>query len=531
MKKKIVVMGLMFSLIISSIFGCGSDSEKLESQSKIVDGVDTRERAIITTDLECDDMSSLVHLSLFFNEVDVDGIVYSSSQFHFVGDGGETTLGEVTPNYLCAGDGVDDPGTLTEYRPMELGWIESLWENEYAQAYENLSKNAPDYPTPEYLLSITKVGNVEFEGDVREDTEGSDLIKEAILDDDERTLYLYGWGGFNTIARALLSIADEYQNTAEWEEVYNKIVEKVIICGTWQDTTYVDYIVDLYPDLKEMSASDGYAGYMTAIRGQADSLYTFNSEWLTENIKFDHGPLNEKYNLMGDGTYYEGEPEDFQFGQKLTIDWGKLYTFDQYDFLGEGDTGGFIPLIDVGLRGLESGEYGTWAGKISYTWNGNTTTYGQTMSTDEATEYKDYNFVTGKESYSTKRYILAFQEEWAARADWCVSGYSKCNHAPIVSVEAKDLEAKAGTSVNINGTVEDPDGDSYTAYWWIDEYTYSYSGESKNLQVWNPVSLSTSFTVPSDAQVGDRFCITLEVRDDSDAPMTRYAQIIVTVTE
>ena len=60
---------------------------------------------------------------------------------------------------------------------------------------------------------------------MREDTEGSDLIKEAILDDDERTLYLYGWGGFNTIARALISIADDYKNTNQWNEIYQKIIE------------------------------------------------------------------------------------------------------------------------------------------------------------------------------------------------------------------------------------------------------------------------------------------------------------------
>ena len=39
---------------------------------------DARPRVIVTTDLECDDMNSLIHMALFFNDLDVDGIVYSA---------------------------------------------------------------------------------------------------------------------------------------------------------------------------------------------------------------------------------------------------------------------------------------------------------------------------------------------------------------------------------------------------------------------------------------------------------------------
>ena len=79
---------------------------------------------------------------------------------------------------------------LTSYRPFEEGWIENLWRNEYAEAYPYLIQHHPDYPTPERLLEITKYGNIAFEGDVREETEGSNMLKEAILNDDERILYI-----------------------------------------------------------------------------------------------------------------------------------------------------------------------------------------------------------------------------------------------------------------------------------------------------------------------------------------------------
>lgn len=558
MRKKMTVAALMLSMTINlAAYGTvaaetmsegeataseataneAASSEATASEASAVtetsENEDTRPRAIITTDLECDDMNSLIHLCLFFNDVDVDGIVYTASQFHFSGDG-EHTLSEINDNYLCEDE---DAASLTEYRPVEIGWIESLWENEYAEVYEYLSQNDPNYPTPEYLTSVTKVGNIEFEGDVREDTEGSDLIKEAILDDDSRPLYIFSWGGFNSVARALLSIAEDYQDTDQWEEIYDKVVNKVVVSGISQDNTFDDYIRDLYPDLIIMNVSDGYCGYFTANTAQADYIEMFNSEWLTENIKFDHGALLEKYNLMGDGTYYEGEPDANQYGQTTTIDWGFIYMeFDQYDFLVEGDSGGFMALISVGLRGLESvetGACGTWGGRITYeTANGaEVYVFSSATGTEEATEYTDYNVVTGAFSDGTKKYIATYQEEWAARADWCVSDYDSYNHAPIVSVTESDVSAAAGEYVELNAVISDPDGDTYTAYWTVDEYGSTYSGDSRNLQVWGPISESTSFTIPQDAQAGDRFIITLQVKDHADAPMTRYAQVIVTVEE
>ena len=46
-------------------------------------------------------------------------------------------------------------------------------------------------------------------------TEGSRFLEELILDDDPRTLYIQTWGGTNTTARALKSIQERYEGTAE----------------------------------------------------------------------------------------------------------------------------------------------------------------------------------------------------------------------------------------------------------------------------------------------------------------------------
>lgn len=59
-------------------------------------------RVIVTTDMEVDDMNSLVHLALYLNLLDVQAVVYTASQYHFLGDGVHT-LGEVNPHWRTKG--------------------------------------------------------------------------------------------------------------------------------------------------------------------------------------------------------------------------------------------------------------------------------------------------------------------------------------------------------------------------------------------------------------------------------------------
>lgn len=40
---------------------------------------------------------------------------------------------------------------------------------------------------------------------------------------------------------------------------------------------------------------------------------------------------------------------------------------------------------------------------------------------------------------------------------------------------------------------------------------------------------AATFTVPADATAGDRFVINLEVQDEAERPMTRFAQFVITV--
>lgn len=493
----------------------GLDTENLDMSSPA--------RVIVTTDGECDDQNSMRHMLLYANDLDIAGLVYSASQFHWQGDG-EHTISEVIDDYMCQSD-VVEVETALSFRPQEIGWIEDVIQNEYAVDYENLVKNDPDYPAPDELLSLVKMGNVEFEGDVREATEGSDWIMQCILDDDPRPLYIESWGGFNTVARALLSINEEYGETDQWQEIYDKVCGKVVIQGNGQDKTYENYIKELYPDLVIYSVSNLGYGYNASQNASEQARYMFQADWLSENIKFDHGEMMSDYHLINDGAYYEGEPDLYQFGQQTTIDWsgkGNGKEYNTYDWIGEGDSGHWISLVPVGLRGLENPNYGTWAGRILVN--------GQAMS--GSGDYKELDYVTGQSSeFSGKRWLEALQRDWAARADWTVNGYDSTNHAPEVTAETYDITAAPGEVVILNGSASDPDGDSLDIRWWVYEDAGEYQGELSGLRVWYEDQAATKFTVPSDAQPGDYFNIIMEVSDNAEASMTRYAQVIVTVSE
>jgi hypothetical protein len=226
-----------------------------------------------------------------------------------------------------------------------------------------------------------------------------------------------------------------------------------------------------------------------------------------------------KYGLFGDGTYYEGEPEVFQYGKQLSLNWGfdaiPNTTFHPYDFLGEGDSGTYVLLFDVGLRGLENGNYGTLLGRVFEGSKG---------------PWKGYNFFTGSEG-TPNRFLRGYQEEWAARAEWCVKPFKECNHPPIVEVAKGDITAAAGEVVLLEGSASDPDGDNLRAGWYVYHQGSNYSGLAKDLRVWEPMLFRTRFTIPKDARPGDYFNLILEVQDDAEKPITRYAQVIVTVNE
>lgn len=455
---------------------------------------------------------------LYANDIDIAAIIVSASTHHWTGDG-EHTMDEVIESYQKNGD-------LTSWRPMELNWVYDTLRNEYSAVYGNLIKHDPRYPAPGVLIERTKIGNVEYEGDYRFDTEGSDYIKAILLDDDMREIYVQAWGGANSFARALKSIEEEYKDSAEWNAVYKKVSEKTTLIS-WgdQDNSYKDYISVSWPDISRMYCVTGGIGYMTSLNCTVPYREYFKPAWLMENIKFGHGPMMSKYLLFGDGTYYVGETPESQFGDmnSLTPDcWLIKFSggrgFSRYEFISEGDSPCWMYLIPVGLRGLENPEFGSWGGRMQNIYAGKA--------------ISEFDPTTGQMSggYSVHRWFPAFMNDWAARADWCVTDFAGANHQPTVWTTTEDATVLPGETIELKGFAEDPDGDELAFDWWVYKDASVYSGASQAyLDVWAHDIASTSFTVPADAAEGDYFNLVLAVTDDGEPALTRYAQVIITV--
>jgi hypothetical protein len=485
------------------------------AQSIVAQSVSNKPRTIVTTDGEVDDVDTFVRLLLYSNEFNLVGLVYSSSQWHYKGDGKGTKftseMASTAKRY----------GERTELRWPGTTWMES-YIDKYAQVYPRLAKHAKGYPTPDYLKSLVRVGNIDFEGAMAKDTEGSDFIRKILLDNDTSPVYLQIWGGTNTVARALKSIEDQYKSTADWAKIQQKVSDKAIIYAVLdQDATYQKYVAPNWPRIKVLYNSDQFwsFAYLWPRVVPAELQTYLNGRWFTENIRH-HGPLLDAYYLWGDGKQLPGDPEHTH-GDMAEA---RKYNRSQYDFISEGDSPAFFYLVDVGLRSKEDVSYGGWGGRMvqsatnPYRW-------------EDGKDVTDYDPYTRKQetAYPQVRWIPALQNDFAARADWCIKPYNEANHPPVAKLNhARDLTVKPGQTVTLSGLATDPDGDAVTYRWWQYEEVDSYPGK---VVLTTPDAAKASFVVPKDARAGNTIHLILDVTDKGTPALTRYQRVIATVTE
>lgn len=478
-----------------------------------------RPRCIITQDAEVDDMNSLIHVLLYSNEADIQGIVQSSSKFHWKGVAGQKEEKYTKP-----------------YRWPGTEWMQK-YLNAYQKVYPNLKKHDKSYPAPAYLKSVTKVGNIGYKGEMDSATEGSELIKKTILDNDERTLYLLAWGGTNTISRALKDIEKEYKGTKQWDAIRKKIINKVVIpaCGE-QDETYSEYIAEEWPEIKFMSCSQmsSYA-YMWRTQPEDSSKKTLYADFMLKNLIRKHGALLDNYVTWGDGTYLDGEEPGSQFGTNEdlldSLDWwggfNPVQKYQRYDFLSEGDSPTFFMLFDTGLRTLEDITNGGFSGRYARADKKNSKGQEVNYWSPVADAYvkEDGNTMQVESSW---KYIDDIQNDFAARADWCiVNDYAKANHAPKVSVtEGTDIKASAGETLKLHAIATDPDDDYVTVSW--SEYTDASTTETA-LTLKGAASDTISFKIPEDAKAGQKIHLIVQAQDDGEHTLTHYQQVIITI--
>ncbi len=464
---------LILLLVISS--SCST----IKKDSRVVE----KTRIIVTSDGEIDDECSLVRFLLYANEWDIEGIITSSSQYHWHG-------------HKWAGD------------DWTLPFLEA-----YGKVHPNLLKHDNTYPTPEFLLARTFLGNVEAEGEMDSITPGSQHIVMVLLDEsDDRPIWIQAWGGTNTIARALKTIEEEHPEKMEY------VANKIRFYFIWeQDSTYQSYIRPHWGKYNIPTIiSDQFIAifYHWKKYLPSEEQKFFTGTWMNQHILQNHGPLCTLYKAHDNG-----------------------------DFRSEGDSPSFLHTIETGLRNLESPDWGGWGGRY-YKVRDNTWLDPVLEPAYEYPKGRWYgNSAWGRERLKEEipndkelteylkpiwRWTEALQNDFASRADWCVKSYEEANHAPVVVLaNAKDMKVRPGATVKLNAKgTSDPDGDILNIRWWQYTEADTYQG---TVEIKGSTKKNASFKVPGDASSENTIHIICEVTDSGTPQLTRYQRVVVKI--
>lgn len=480
-------------------------------------------RVIVTTDPELDDNNSMIRFILHATDYRTLGLIYTSSRFHWAGDGKGGT--QNLPNGQYAGFGIC-PCTHWRWGPNQR-YIDDIVDI-YERVYPNLRIHDKRYPEPGSLRAVIRYGNVDFEGEMDHDTPGSDLIKQVLLDDVQEPVYLLAWGGQNTIARALKSIEEQYKATPQWEAVRRKVVAKAImqVSGS-QDATQDAYIRPNWPEIRYLKGGGAAAdlGYGAADRANAADQYYFEAPWMRENIS-RQGPMGRQVRVWQDGKAMPlGDFWDyFGFFDKSEAELRKegfhifIRQMPSGDFIGEGDTGTFLPLLDNGLDGYNpENRRGPAEPSPGILGVRPPPAPGQPAPSPYPPAVRDSK---------ANPYLGPLMNDLAGRLAWSVTpNYRDANHYPNVTTDRARLSAKPGELLTLRARTSDPDGDAVAVEWLTFDGPDAYSHEVKIDQE----GVQAHVLVPADARPGDKIHIVVKATDNGKIPLTRYARVVVTV--
>ena len=494
-------------------------------------------RIVVTADPELDDNNSMIRFLLFSCDLNVEGLVYASSGFHWKGDGKGTKW--YVPGREYARFGLDTcPCESWRWAKNERFIHEAV--EAYEKVYPNLKIHNQSYPSPEDLKSKIRYGNIEFDGDISKDSPGSDLIKSLMLDNKPGPLFITAWGGQSTIARALKSIQEQYEFTTEWEAIRKKVSHKVILLPSGdQDDSYAKYIKPNWPDIeyRQFMGGPNY-GYGAQLRATpADSVY-LTPAWMKENVT-DRGPLGKQYRVWGDGKQMvKGDIMDYFGLSGYTNEQLKKMGYrvwmpmqEKGSWLGEGDDGTFMNMPGNGLRAYENGSYGGWGGRqIGARETGMfnfqiSDTSQQAMVAALSAAPGDAN----KNKNPLPDFFPAAQRDFASRLKWSVTpSYTAANHHPVIKVEGPlAIMASKGDIIRLNVKVSDPDGNKTELKLW----QFSVGSYQGPVEITHPDSPSARIHIPGDAKGGQTIHIVIEATDDGTPSLTSYQRIIITVRD
>jgi hypothetical protein len=480
------------SIVLIVILMLGSCTQKfttLSQQTRQYES-NTKHRLIVLTDIEADpdDTQTLTRLLLYSNLVDIKGLIATTSVWK-----------------------------KTSVAPESIKKLIQA----YGKVQPNLERHEAGFPDAEVLLMKVKQGLAKYGmqgvGDGK-DSEGSDWIIKVLEENDERPLWISVWGGVNTLAQALYKI----KNTKTESEAKRLIAKLRVYTISDQDDSGI-WIRKNFPELFYIvSPGDDYgSATWSAINSFVDGINNeeISNSWLERNIQQGHGLLGAAY-------------PDVAYGM-------------------EGDTPSWLSLIPNGLNEPEHPDWGTWGGRYElYIPDYSSLKKGEsgvpsepetreiwTNAIDRYTPYinDEYGRAVQKDTVSfidnkvtLWRWRDDFQNDFAARMDWCIKSYQEANHPPVPSLghpEQITVKSGEGFGLDASGTI-DPDGDNLSYLW----FHYPEAGSYKKFITLNSAENARGvWVIAPEVEKTETAHFILKVTDKGKPPLSRYKRVIVTI--
>lgn len=449
-------------------------------------------RLLVLTDIEADpdDAQTLVRLLLYANQIDIEGLIATTS---------------VHQKNMVAPDTIH--GILDAYEKVR----------------PNLAKHEDGYPNADAIRALVKSGlpayGMEGVGETK-DSRGSSWLINVLKKTDPRPLWVSVWGGTNVLAQALYRLK---QTTTDAE--MKALVEKLRVYTISDQDDSAAWIRKTFPDLFYIVSPGGYgAATWTAINTVVEGIDNsrISNPWLEENIQQNHGPLGRQY-------------PDVAYGM-------------------EGDTPSWLNLINNGLNMPERPDWGGWGGRyqLYIPERENTNPDGFTggvpirqetrpiWTNAEDTYYpvveQKYgrSYTQGKRAFTGYRETLwrwrdEIQNDFAARMDWTIKPYAEANHPPVVNLNHEEsITVSSGSSFHLDARdSSDPDGDSLKYYW----FNYPEAGTlpEKPVSINSAENMARVHVVAPVVEKPETLHFILKLTDRGSPALTRYQRVQVNV--